>query len=62
MASTSEPDIQQEIEDLRHALQWALTWISSGQGGGPDDGDGEIYEDYNGATRLAWPDQPENWS
>lgn len=51
----------QDVEDLRAALCWALAYI----GQGPDvpaDGDGETWEDYSGATRLAWPDNPEQWA
>jgi hypothetical protein len=46
----------QTIEDLRHALQWALSNVND-----PSDDRSEYAEDYAGATRLAWPDQPEEW-
>lgn len=53
--------LRQEVEDLRYALIWALTWLYHGHQA-PKDSDGEAYEDYSGATRLAWPDNPEEWS
>ena len=54
-------DLQTEIESLRYALGWALTFIGQGDQE-PQDGDGELFEDYSGACRLAWPDNPENWA
>jgi hypothetical protein len=54
------PEVQQ-IEHLQHALRWALSYIARGDDE-PQDGDGESYEDYSGATRLAWPDNPEQWA
>jgi hypothetical protein len=48
-----------EDDDLRHALQWALSWIER-SGVEPDCG--AAREDYTGAERIAWPDEPENWS
>lgn len=53
-------DATTEIEGLRHALIWALTWIGDDIEM-PKDGEGEAYENYSGATRVAWPDNPENW-
>ncbi len=49
--------IEREVEDLRHALIWALSFVPE-----PEDNGGEYAEDHGGATRLAYPDQPENWS
>jgi hypothetical protein len=51
----------QQIEHLQHALQWALTYIGNGPDC-PEDGEGELFEDYSGATRIAWPDSPEQWA
>jgi hypothetical protein len=51
----------QRVEDLKEALRWALSFIA-GRDDEPRDGDGEVYEDYSGATRVAWPDEPENWA
>jgi hypothetical protein len=48
----------QRIEDLEGALAWALTYIS----GGAEPVDGEQRENYTGAERVCWPDEPENWS
>lgn len=56
---SAEIDARQELEDVRHALQWALTYIAEG---GDYPGDGEAHEDYTGATRIAWPDNPEEWA
>lgn len=56
----SQSDLIVEIENLRAALRWALAWISQDQAP-PEDGDGEVWEDWTGATRLAWPDNPEEW-
>jgi hypothetical protein len=55
----SHNDLAQELEDVRHALQWALSHITA-----IDDEplDGEDGEDFAGATRLAWPDQPAQWA
>lgn len=60
--SVGQSDRSQEIEDLRDALQWALAFIGHATTDEPEPGDGEVYENYSGATRLAWPDQPENWA
>jgi hypothetical protein len=45
-----------EVENLRAALCWALAFIAQGDDE-PQDGDGEVYEDYSGAMRLAWPEE-----
>jgi len=58
----NEDDLRQEVEDLRDALRWALVYIETFGMGIALPRDGEEYEDYSGATRLAWPDEPENWS
>lgn len=50
-------DAEAERDDLRAALIWAMTNVDD-----PDEHDGEYAEDHAGATRLAWPDNPENWS
>lgn len=55
------PSVSQQTEDLRHALQWALSFIAD-TGDEPQEGEGELYEDYSGALRLAWPDSPEQWT
>ena len=46
----------QDLDDLRHALDWALGYISHNP---PESG--EDRESYTGAQRIAWPDNPENW-
>ena len=56
-SATTNP---KQIADLRHALDWALTYIA--QDDPPVPGDGELYEDYSGATRICWPDNPEEWA
>ncbi len=48
-----------ELEDVRHALQWACEYIAHDE---PATENGEIRENYTGATRLAWPHNPENWA
>lgn len=55
-------DATTEIENLRHALIWALTFITKRHDMKPFGNDDETYEDYSGATRVAWPDNPENWA
>jgi hypothetical protein len=49
--------LNEEVEALRGALRWACERISEA-----DISDGEEREDWEGATRLAWPEDPENWS
>src|SRR3954447_11801539 len=49
--------VLQERDDLRHALIWALSNVDD-----PGPYDAEYAEDHGGATRLAWPNNPENWS
>jgi len=51
----TEMTAEQEIEALRAALRWACCAIDG------DDFEGEAAEDWGGALRLAWPDEPENW-
>lgn len=45
-----------EAANLRHALSWALAYIADDP---PESG--EQRENYTGAQRLAWPDNPEEW-
>lgn len=51
--------LAQRVEDLEHALRWSLGYIEQCS---VVPGGGEEYEDHSGATRIAWPDNPENWS
>jgi len=55
---TQQQSDSQEVEDLRHALRWALALVALDA----DEFEGEAAEDYSGATRIAWPDQPERWA
>lgn len=50
--------VHSRLEDLQGALAWALHYIS----GGAEPVDGEQRENYTGAERVCWPDEPENWS
>jgi hypothetical protein len=56
-ADTEVQELRDRVEHLEHALRWALTYISHDE---PEDG--EERENYTGAERVAWPDEPENWS
>jgi hypothetical protein len=52
----TEMTLEEEVEHLRSALRWALSYVPE-----PEES-GEYTEDYGGATRMAYPDEPENWS
>lgn len=61
LESRRASDSEHDNDDLRDALKWACEWIER-HGVAPTEGDGETYEDYSGATRIAWPNEPECWS
>lgn len=54
--------LRQDNEDLRHALQWALSKVDDPKPDPFSDVLSRYAQDHADASRLAWPDQPENWS
>lgn len=55
-------DLKQELDDVRSALTWALTYIYNSSDEPQKAAGDEVWEDYSGATRIAWPDNPEEWA
>ena len=58
---TDWAELRDRVDQLQSALQWALAYIGV-TGDPPRSGDGELWEDYSGATRIAWPNNPEQWA
>ena len=61
MVAGTEMDAHQEVDALRESLIWALGQIREGDHDYMHDCGGELQEDYEGALRMAYPDNPEEW-
>lgn len=57
----TEMDAQQEIAALRESLVWALSQVREDDHDYLHDCGGEAQENYEGALRMAYPDNPEEW-